>query len=69
MDFWQSSAVPFYTNPLRGFCQPHVPTSPHAVMTCALGDGSVRSVSTGITGTTWRNACIPDDGNVLGGDW
>jgi prepilin-type N-terminal cleavage/methylation domain-containing protein len=70
MDFWESSAVPFYTTPAPGYCQPHVPTSPHTgVMVCGLGDGSVRTVSTGITGTTWRNACIPDDGNVLGNDW
>jgi prepilin-type N-terminal cleavage/methylation domain-containing protein len=70
MDFWESSTVPFYTNPRAGYCQPHVPTSPHtAVMVCGLGDGSVRTVSSGVTGTTWRNACIPDDGNVLGSDW
>jgi hypothetical protein len=38
-------------------------------MVCGLGDGSVRTVSSGVTGTTWRNACIPDDGHVLGSDW
>jgi prepilin-type N-terminal cleavage/methylation domain-containing protein len=70
MDFWQNSTVPFYTNPVPGYCQPNVPTSPHSgVMIAGLGDGSVRTVSTSISGTTWRNACIPDDGNVLGSDW
>ena len=70
MDFWESSAVPFYTTPALGYCQPHVPTSPHSgVMVCGLGDGSVRTVSKSVTGPTWRNACIPDDGNVLGSDW
>ncbi|MBN9118736.1 MAG: DUF1559 domain-containing protein [Planctomycetes bacterium] len=70
MDFWESSAVPFYANPRPGYCQPHVPTSPHtSVMVTVLGDGSVRTVTTTITGTTWRNACIPDDGAPLGGDW
>jgi len=70
MDFWQSSTVPFYVTPAPGYCQPHVPTSPHTgVMVCGLGDGSVRTVSSNITGTTWLNACIPDDGNVLGNDW
>jgi prepilin-type N-terminal cleavage/methylation domain-containing protein len=70
MDFWQNSTVPFYTTPVPGFCQPHVPTSPHpGVMIAGLGDGSVRVVSTSISGTTWRNACIPDDGNPLGSDW
>jgi prepilin-type N-terminal cleavage/methylation domain-containing protein len=70
MDFWESSSVPFYTTPRPGYCQPHVPTSPHtSVMLTALGDGSVRTATSRISGTTWRNACIPDDGNVLGGDW
>jgi prepilin-type N-terminal cleavage/methylation domain-containing protein len=70
MDFSQGSVVPFYTNPVAGFCQPAVPASPHSeVLVCGLGDGSVRSVSKSVTVTTWRNACIPDDGNVLGSDW
>jgi len=70
MDFWESSSVPFYITPAVGFCQPHVPTSPHTgAMIAGLGDGSVRTVSKSVSGTTWRNACIPDDGNVLGSDW
>jgi prepilin-type N-terminal cleavage/methylation domain-containing protein len=70
MDFWESSAVPFYANPPAGYCQPHVPTSPHTgAMVCGLGDGSVRTVTTSISGTTWRNACIPDEGKPLGSDW
>jgi prepilin-type N-terminal cleavage/methylation domain-containing protein len=35
----------------------------------ALGDGSVRTVSPGISGLTWRNAVLPKDGQVLGSDW
>jgi prepilin-type N-terminal cleavage/methylation domain-containing protein len=70
MDFAYNSTVPFFTTPAPGYCQPNAPASPHTgVMVCGLGDGSVRTVSTGVTGTTWRNACIPDDGNVLGSDW
>jgi len=34
-----------------------------------LGDGSVRLVSSGISGTTWYAACFPQDGMVLGSDW
>jgi prepilin-type N-terminal cleavage/methylation domain-containing protein len=34
-----------------------------------LFDGSVRSVSPGISVTTFGNAVIPNDGNVLGPDW
>jgi hypothetical protein len=34
-----------------------------------LADGSVRSVTSGISPTTWSNALLPADGNVLGSDW
>jgi prepilin-type N-terminal cleavage/methylation domain-containing protein len=70
MNFWGSSAVPFYTTPKPGYCDPDTPTSPHTgVMVCGLGDGSVRTVPSSVSGTTWRNACIPDDGTPLGSDW
>jgi prepilin-type N-terminal cleavage/methylation domain-containing protein len=35
----------------------------------ALADGSCRSVSPSISGLTWRNALLPDDGQALGADW
>jgi prepilin-type N-terminal cleavage/methylation domain-containing protein len=35
----------------------------------ALGDGSCRGVSSGITQPTWQHALQPDDGTVLGADW
>jgi prepilin-type N-terminal cleavage/methylation domain-containing protein len=38
-------------------------------MNVGLGDGSVRSVSSGVSATTWAYACDPQDGNVLGTDW
>jgi prepilin-type N-terminal cleavage/methylation domain-containing protein len=34
-----------------------------------VGDGSVKMVSMGISAGTWANACLPNDGNVLGSDW
>jgi prepilin-type processing-associated H-X9-DG protein len=34
-----------------------------------LADGSVRSVSSSISVTTWQQACDPRDGGVLGADW
>lgn len=34
-----------------------------------LGDGSVRTVNTSISATTWANAVQPADGNPLGSDW
>jgi prepilin-type N-terminal cleavage/methylation domain-containing protein len=39
------------------------------VMNVALMDGSVRTVSAGLSLATWSNALDPDDGQVLGSDW
>jgi prepilin-type N-terminal cleavage/methylation domain-containing protein len=44
-------------------------TSHTNVMNVGLGDGSIRSVSSGISIATWATACDPRDGNVLGSDW
>jgi prepilin-type N-terminal cleavage/methylation domain-containing protein len=67
-DFAQGG-LPFQIQPRPGFCQPFAMVTPHDVMIIALGDASVRTVSSGITAATWRNAWIPADGNVLGSDW
>jgi type II secretory pathway pseudopilin PulG len=34
-----------------------------------LADGSVRSVNSGVSATTWYYACTPAGGEVLGSDW
>jgi prepilin-type N-terminal cleavage/methylation domain-containing protein len=63
-------SLPFQIAPAPGYCNPQVTSSPHSgVMPVGLGDGSVRMVSAGVSVTTWRNASIPNDGNVLGSDW
>jgi prepilin-type N-terminal cleavage/methylation domain-containing protein len=43
--------------------------TPHNAMNIALADGSVRSVSSGISQETWGRALLPRDGQVLGNDW
>jgi prepilin-type N-terminal cleavage/methylation domain-containing protein len=44
--------------------------SPHVGgITVCMGDGSVRFVTAGISGTTWAQACDPRDGEPLGSDW
>jgi prepilin-type N-terminal cleavage/methylation domain-containing protein len=40
-----------------------------SVINVCLGDGSVRTVSSTISPTTWAAACDPRDGEPLGGDW
>jgi prepilin-type processing-associated H-X9-DG protein len=65
-------AVPvlFQVQPPKGTCdRTKLQTSHPGGMQVLLGDGSVRGLSPNISGTTWAEANIPDDGNALGGDW
>ncbi len=44
--------------------------SPHTgVINAALADGSVRSISSSVSGTTFYYACTPNGGETLGSDW
>ena len=44
--------------------------TPHSgAMNVAVADGSVRSISTDISETTWVYACDPRDGQVISEDW
>jgi hypothetical protein len=38
-------------------------------MNAALGDGSVRWLSAGMSPQTWWAACTPAGGDILGSDW
>jgi prepilin-type N-terminal cleavage/methylation domain-containing protein len=49
---------------------PYYPNSGHtSTVQVGLMDGSVRGVSSGVSQTTWGNAVLPADGNVLGSNW
>jgi type II secretory pathway pseudopilin PulG len=62
--------VAFQAGPSIQACNWYVTQGPHAgSMMVAIGDGSVRGVSSGVSLTTWANACNPSDGQVLGADW
>jgi prepilin-type N-terminal cleavage/methylation domain-containing protein len=57
-------------NGSSGVCDPTLANSPHtAAINALLCDASVRTVSSGISGTTWWQACTPAGGEVLGSDW
>jgi prepilin-type N-terminal cleavage/methylation domain-containing protein/prepilin-type processing-associated H-X9-DG protein len=44
--------------------------SPHSAgINCAMGDGSVRFTTQGVSATTWFAACTPQSGDILGSDW
>jgi prepilin-type N-terminal cleavage/methylation domain-containing protein/prepilin-type processing-associated H-X9-DG protein len=51
-------------------CDGGLASSPHAGgINVALGDGSVRFVSNGVSPKTWWSALTPAGGEVLGTDW
>jgi prepilin-type N-terminal cleavage/methylation domain-containing protein len=60
----------FQVQPSVADCRPGMAQSSTAAgPLVALLDGSSRTVSPGISGTTWWAACTPDAGDLLGGDW
>jgi prepilin-type N-terminal cleavage/methylation domain-containing protein len=62
---FQVQPLPFNTN-----CEYRLPSSPHtAGIVVAMGDGSSRMVTQGISTTTWWAACTLAGGEVLGSDW
>jgi prepilin-type N-terminal cleavage/methylation domain-containing protein len=63
-------STPFQIAPTPANCNGNVTQTAHTgAMQIGLGDGSVRGVSGGVNVQTWINACIPNDGAVLGADW
>jgi prepilin-type N-terminal cleavage/methylation domain-containing protein len=67
-DFADGS-VPFQVSVRPSNCDIFITQSVHPTMQVALGDGSVRGCSAGMSATTWIQACTPNDGAVLGADW
>ena len=58
-------------NPYQSQCDIAVASTPHGPsgLLAAMGDGSVRSINSGVSGTTWWAVCTPNGGEVLGPDW
>ena len=56
--------------PFLGNCDPTRTATAHpGGIVVGLADGSVRTLSPGLSGTTWWNAVTPSGGEVLGSDW
>jgi prepilin-type N-terminal cleavage/methylation domain-containing protein/prepilin-type processing-associated H-X9-DG protein len=53
----------------QNICSQMPETAHTGGMNVGLADGSVRSVNSGVSGTTWWAACTPKAGDVLGNDW
>jgi len=62
-------SVPDGSSPAKT-CDPNYAQGLHAgLIQVALCDGSVRNVPETISQQSWRNAILPDDGELLGQDW
>ena len=60
----------FQVRPTPGNCDASRASTAHTGgMQVTLADGSVRILSSGMSGTTWWAAVTPSDGDVLGSDW
>lgn len=60
----------FQVRPKLEECNPAIPQTPHrGGMLVALGDGSVRTLSPGISAATFWGAVTPAGGEALGSDW
>jgi prepilin-type N-terminal cleavage/methylation domain-containing protein len=57
-------------SPFQGNCDPNLGSTPHSSgMMIRLCDGSVRSLSVGVSPTTWWYLNTPRGGEVVPGDW
>jgi prepilin-type N-terminal cleavage/methylation domain-containing protein/prepilin-type processing-associated H-X9-DG protein len=60
----------FQVKPTAANCNWYVTQTPHGSgMQVCLADGSVRGLSSGMSGDTWWAACTPNGKEVLGADW
>lgn len=64
------AGLTFQVAPRRGDCDPRIAQTPHSSgMLVALGDGSARSLSSGMSESTYWAAVTPAGSEILGSDW
>jgi hypothetical protein len=68
--FIQGPSSMFQNNPdpwtAPGPCNPRLAQSPHSgIMNACLADGSVRTLSSFLSGATWWALCTPDSGEKI----
>ncbi|AMV30267.1 putative major pilin subunit [Gemmata sp. SH-PL17] len=57
-------------NNTSGICDRGQASSPHSgLIQVGLADGSVRTVSSGVSAATWWAACTRNGGDMVGSDW
>jgi prepilin-type N-terminal cleavage/methylation domain-containing protein len=67
---WVFNNIPFQVAPLQQNCDyRNAQTGHNGGMVVGLGDASTRVVTAGVSVATWRAACTPNNGDILGSDW
>jgi len=70
LNTFQTQPNPFNNIPPASKCLFYLPQTGHTGgMQIGLGDGSVRTVSSGVSPTTFWAACTPAAGDLLPGNW
>jgi prepilin-type N-terminal cleavage/methylation domain-containing protein/prepilin-type processing-associated H-X9-DG protein len=82
LDYWQPTFAAFITGPQSifqvnpqpvtygGQCNPRLAQALHTGgMNVCMGDGSVRFLTSGMSGTTWWAICTPSSGDLPGSDF
>jgi prepilin-type N-terminal cleavage/methylation domain-containing protein len=65
-----AGTLAFQTGTTAQTCNPVIVNSAHSgVIQCTLGDGSVKSVTQGVSVQSWFQACFPNDNKIPGSDW
>ena len=59
----------FQQQPRSADCDSRLAQTAHSAMPLAMGDGSVRTVTSGVSQMTFWAACTPSGNEVLGNDW
>ncbi len=67
---WSPGLIPQFNINNPSLCFRWAPSSSHTgALLVGLGDGSVRTINSGISQTTFNIAMVPNDGTTLGTDW
>lgn len=67
---WKAASDTFQNRPGPTSCNPRMPQShtPGSIQVC-MGDGSVRSISTSVSYSSWAAAITPGSGDMIGSDF
>jgi prepilin-type N-terminal cleavage/methylation domain-containing protein len=67
--YFGGTTVYYQISPKPSSAQCQIPNTPHAALNLGMGDGTVRSVSAGMSTASWQAIHTPNSGDRPGVDW